>query len=687
MINLSDLNPEQRDAVTSVKGPLLILAGAGTGKTRVISYRIAHMTSTGVPADAIVALSFTNKAAKEMAERVRALTGATVAKQLRLGTFHSFCLSMLREFPEAAGLERRFSIAPMSDQFDLVRKALEEKAWQGTYAVDILQAEISKSKNILQSPDDIRRLVTPGPSGVDPQILAEVYEVYERQLRLHRLIDFDDCIYRAVRLLRENADICKQLQERYRYLMVDEFQDTNNAQLSVLEELAGTRHNICVVGDDDQSIYSWRGAMYETLERFERMFPGTKLVKLEQNYRCSNIILDAANTVIKNNSQRKEKALWSKSKETSPIVVSALENDESEARWIAEKCMSLLGEGHQPRDIGILYRSNNLSRPIEMALKETGIASKTFGGQSFFERKEVKDFLAYLRLVIDSDDRLAFWRIINVPTRGLGLKTLEKIEELGKQNRKSPYAIIKNDAFREHFSRQKSSVEAFTALIGELAGMSLATPEDVETLGTRIIKDCGLIDDVRHNTDQGNARDRKIESLRILPAWLRKACDEMVEETGELDAYALLDRMTLSDQIPRKEEDKTGNYVSLMSIHGSKGLEFPYVFVCGVEEDILPHKNSIIESGGIAEERRLFYVALTRAKKRVHLTYTLERQHHGRSQVRHPSRFFKEIPEALMVHASELSKHEASVAHAEVRKTNTISQLSKIRENLLSGKW
>jgi len=687
MVNLSDLNPEQREAVTTVKGPVLILAGAGTGKTRVISYRIAHMTSTGIPPEAIVALSFTNKAAKEMAERVRALTGSAVAKQLRLGTFHSFCLSMLREFPEAAGLDRRFSIAPMSDQMDLVRKALEEKAWQGTYAIDILQGQISRAKNMLFSPEDIRRLAAPGPSGVDPQVLAEVYDLYERQLKLHRLIDFDDCIYKAVRLLRENADLCKRLQERYRYLMVDEFQDTNSAQLCVLEELAGTRHNICVVGDDDQSIYSWRGAMYETLERFEKMFPGTKLVKLEQNYRCSNIILDAANTVIKNNSQRKEKALWSKSQETSPIVVSALDSDESEARWIAEKCMSYLGEGHQPRDIGILYRSNNLSRPIEMALREVGIPSKTFGGQSFFERKEVKDFLAYLRLVINSDDRLAFWRIINVPTRGLGLKTLEKIEELGKQTRKSPYAVIKNDAHRDHFSRQWSSIEKFTQLISELAQTGLATPADVEVLGQRIIKDCGLIDDVRQNTQQGSSRDRKLESLRLLPAWLRKACDEMVDETGKLDAYELLDRMTLSDQNPRKEEDRSGNFVSLMTIHGAKGLEFPHVFVCGVEEDILPHKNSVIESGGIAEERRLFYVALTRGKKRVHLSYTLERSHHGRSASRFPSRFFKEIPENLLVHASEMSKIEAGAAHAEVRKTNTLSQLSKIRESLTSGKW
>jgi len=687
MINLSDLNPEQREAATTVKGPVLILAGAGTGKTRVISYRIAHMTSTGIPADAIVALSFTNKAAREMAERVKALTGAAVAKQLRLGTFHSFCLSMLREFSEAAGVDRRFSIAATGDQMDLVRKALEEKGWQGTYALDILHAQISRAKNMLLSPEDFRRMASPGPSGIDPVVLAEVYDHYERQLKLHRVIDFDDCIFKAVKLLQDHADIRATLQERYRYLMVDEFQDTNSAQLTVLEHLAGTRHNICVVGDDDQSIYSWRGAMFETLERFERLFPGTKVVKLEQNYRCSNVILDAANTVIKNNSKRKEKALWSKSKEASPIVISALDSDEAEARWIAEKCMSLLGEGHQPRDIGILYRSNNLSRPIEMALREVGIATKTYGGQNFFERKEVKDFLAYLRLVINSDDRMAFWRVVNVPARGVGLKTLEKIEDIAKRLRKSPYGVIKASEHREHFQRQATALDKFTALISDLSQSGLSTPADVEALGQRIIKDCGLLDDVRQNNEQGASRDRKLESLRVLPAWLRKACEEMVDESGKLDAYELLDRITLSDQTPRKEEDKSGNHVSLMTIHGAKGLEFPYVFVCGVEEDVLPHKNSLVESGGIAEERRLFYVALTRAKKRIHLSYTLERSSHGRSTSRFPSRFFKEIPETLMVHASDMSKMEAGAAHAEVRKTNTLSQLSKIRESLTSGKW
>lgn len=694
-LDLSSLNPQQRDAVVTTKGPLLILAGAGTGKTRVISYRIAHMINQGISPESIVALSFTNKAAREMAERVRHLTGATIASKLNLGTFHSFCLKILREFFSEAGLSPRFAIAGSSDQIDLVRKALEELTWQGVYNPEHLHAQISRAKNQLADPQDLVNSTDLKRFGFDGAVVAEVYSLYERQLAVHRLIDFDDCIFKVVKLLRDSSVVREKLIARFRYLLVDEFQDTNQAQLAILEALGAGHLNVCVVGDDDQSIYSWRGAMFETLERFERIFTGTKLVKLEQNYRCSNVILGAANHVIKNNSQRKTKVLWSNSTDQTPIFVSALESEEAEARWVADKCLSLLGEGFRPQDIGILYRANTQSRALEMALREARIPSKTFGGQSFFERKEVKDFMAFLRLITNPEDRMAFWRIINVPTRGIGIKSLERIEELAKTSKLPPFSVISDPQNLEAFGRQKQALEHFHAMIAGLSKTELKSPEDFRGLGTRILNECKLLDDVRENTDPGASRDRKIENLRALPDWLEAAAREVQNETRRLDCSELIDRLTLSDQDLRKEVDKAGNFASLMTIHAAKGLEFPAVFVVGVEEDLLPHKNSVVDNAGIAEERRLFYVALTRAKRKLFLSYALERgRSYGgasgediRRKERAPSRFLAEMPAEFILHSSDLSTLEAETARTEVRKTNTLSQLSKIRESLTNGKW
>lgn len=681
MLRIDDLNTEQREAVTHVHGPMMILAGAGTGKTRVITYRIAYMIGAGIAPEQIVALSFTNKAAREMTERVKHLVGERT-KRIWLGTFHSFCLHVLRLYPQEAGLAKGFGLVATSDQIDLVRKALDEKGWSGEYNSEKMHAQISTAKNFLLSPDDLRKGPIDTKVTDDPIVLADVFEMYERQLKLNRVIDFDDCIYKCVKLLEGHPLVQAKLRHQFRYLMVDEYQDTNLAQLTILGLLASDTHDVCVVGDDDQSIYSWRGAMYEVLERFEEMFPGTKLVKLEQNYRCSNVILGAANAVIKNNAQRKDKTLWSASKETAPIELMPHEDEQAEANWIAQKCLTLFGQGMQHKDVGILYRANALARPLELALREARIPCKTYGGQSFFERKEVKDFMCYFRLIMDHEDRLALWRVINTPNRGIGLKTLEKIEEASHARALTPFMVMAADTPLGAGAKADQAVREFAGLISELRAMPLDTPEQVEALGNAIIKQCHLEQDIRERAEDGSARDRKIANLRSLPKWLATIAVDLVEEDGRVDQRRLLDIVSL-DNDRREKDEANQNHVSLMTIHAAKGLEFPAVFVVGLEEELIPHKNSMNDPKSVCEERRLFYVALTRAKHRLHLTYCIERNTAGQNRMlRAKTRFLKELPLDTYDDMSSLQAQlKAKVSEDERRKT-TVSRLGSLRANL-----
>lgn len=679
MVKIDDLNDEQRAAVTHTHGPMMILAGAGTGKTRVITYRIAYMIGAGIPPDQIVALSFTNKAAREMTERVKHLIGER-AKRLWLGTFHSFCLHILRLYPQEAGLTKGFGLVATSDQVHLVSKALDEKGWAGEYNAEKMHAQISTAKNYLLTPEDLRKGPVDPKVTDDPVVLADVLEMYERQLRLNRVIDFDDCIYKCVKLLEAHPSVRAKLREKYRFLMVDEYQDTNQAQLSVLGLLASDEHDVCVVGDDDQSIYSWRGAMFEVLQRFEEMFPGTKIVKLEQNYRCSNIILGAANAVIKNNPVRKDKTLWSASKETTPIELVPHEDEQAEANWVAQKCLTMLGQGMQPKDMAVLYRANAQAKPIELALRESRISCKTYGGQSFFERKEVKDFMCYFRLVMDHEDRLALWRVVNTPNRGIGMKTLEKIEEAANARGMSPYAVMSAGTPIGAGAKADQAVQDFASMIQELSNMPLDTPEEVEAVGTAIIKMSHLEQDIREKSEDGGSRDRKIQNLRSLPKWLAKLAEDLIEEDGRVDQRRLLDIVSLDND--RREKDDGGNHVSLMSIHGSKGLEFPAVFVIGLEEELLPHKNSMLDAKAVCEERRLFYVAVTRAKTRLHLSYCVERNAGQNRVLRVKTRFLKEMPTEGLEDMGSLAAQLKAKKSEEERRNTTVSRLGALRAKL-----
>ncbi len=683
MLDVQSLNPPQRLAATEFRGPMMILAGAGTGKTRVITFRIAYMLSQGVSASEVVAVTFTNKAAREMKERVRALVGEG-GKKLTIGTFHSFCLKLLRSHPEKLGLDSHFSLIGTSEQLQMITRALEEKGWHGLYKAESLLARISNAKNALLGPKDLLSSGFDHPIFYDddPATLAVIYDLYERQLKLNRVIDFDDCIYKTVELLRNNPETLTAVQNRFRYFLVDEFQDTNFAQLSVLELLAIHTKNICVVGDDDQSIYSWRGALTSTLERFEEIFKGTRLVKLEQNYRCSNIILSAANSVIKNNRGRKEKTLWSTSKSQTAICLSSHPDDQAEARWIAKRCFALLGQGFQPRDIGILYRANTQARAVELALREFSVRYKVFGGNSFFERKEVKDFLSYLRLTFHPHDRMSFWRIINTPARGLGLKSLEKIEEYARQHNISPFEVVRTVdlPFPEPTVR---AARAFIDAIDVIRNMPSETPEDLKKRGEVILKSFQFENEIRQKTSHEGSRLRKLESLRKLPDWLFQLSENFIEEHGALDLKSFIDQITLSDDGRQVEDKKDGNHVSLMTIHAAKGLEFPCVFLCGVEEDLLPHKNSVSSDLSLQEERRLFYVAITRAKEKLHLSLARERYSTFQRQQRKPSRFLEELPDDG-IEREEQGQIETEVS-AETRKDRTIAKLASLRSSLKSG--
>lgn len=679
MINLDELNPEQKAAAKHIEGPLVILAGAGTGKTRVITYRIAHMLDQGIDPDSIVAMTFTNKAAREMKERLTALAPKK-AKKLHIGTFHSFCLKFLRIHGHLTGLDAKFSLVGPSEQMDFIRKALDEKSWAGVYQPNILLEQISRCKNLLLDPHNLQQEEAALKLGIEPgelPALETIYALYQRQLVLNRVIDFDDCIFEFIRLLTHNQEIREQLAGRLRYFLIDEFQDTNQSQLETIRLLAQESQNACVVGDDDQSIYSWRGAEPRIIEDFERIFSGSKLIKLEQNYRCSKIILDAANAVIANNIARKPKVLWSARKDAEQIALAGHMDELTEARWIAKKCFSLQGQGVHPRDIAILYRTNGQAKPLEIAFREMGLKYKVFGGNSFFEKKEVKDFLAYLKLTIDPDHRLAYWRIVNTPARGIGLKTQEKIESLAKDLKCSPFAAAQKLA-PDLNPKAARALENLGQLVKDLAAIPLKTPEDIRQRGQQIIKAFKLDTDIRANTKNEKSRINKLTALTKMPSWLENLAKSASEDDEKLEMTKFLDQMMLSDENKPSEEKETFDKISLMTMHSAKGLEFPVVFLPGLEDDILPHKNSESPKA-IAEERRLFYVAITRAKRTLTMSYAVKRNAGFQSVIKKPSRFLKELPDELIRIEGELEPT------AQEAQSQRVAKFQNIRDRLKGG--
>ncbi|MGE0171614.1 MAG: ATP-dependent helicase [Oligoflexales bacterium] len=682
MLDLKTLNNEQKQAVTSSDGPLIVLAGAGTGKTRVITFRIGYLLEKGISPESIVALTFTNKAAKEMKERVGHLCGSATAKRLQISTFHSFCLKKLRLYHERLGLPANFSVMTPSDGIDFVRKSIEDlSSYNVINAYDVL-GWISQVKNKLVTPEDL--LQNPAAAAVaklPPNIFQDLYQQYETRLKINQAIDFDDCILKFYVLLKSQPDVRQKIHEQIRYLLIDEFQDTNLAQLETIKQTVNAQNNICVVGDDDQSIYSFRGVVGNIFDDFEKSFPEFKIIKLEQNYRSSDIILKAAGKIIKNNTTRKSKTLWSSFSSETSITLSSHHSDVDEARHVAKKCLALFGKGQSPRDIAILYRTNPQAKALELALREAQIQYKVFGGSSLFERKEVRDFLAYLKVCLDPENRLALLRTINFPNRGVGIKTLEKAVAAATSKKLSLFEIFEHNLC-DLSSHTKREVDSFCEAIREMEKRHIVAAEDLVALGEDIISRFKLVMAYKDMKISHEAKQRKIEILRGLPKWIGDCYNEIKSSKQKVNVYDLLDKLTTDFDGGGDKEKDAGSFVSLMTIHSAKGLEFKNVFLCGLEEEVLPHKNSLSTDREIEEERRLFYVAITRAKEFLHISHANTRSSYLRNIMKKPSRFLEELPkETIKWHI----EHEQAPADPQLVKQTNLQRLGDLKSRLKAG--
>jgi ATP-dependent DNA helicase Rep len=625
------LNPQQRAAVEYTGGPVLVLAGAGSGKTRVIAEKIAHLVARrGMAPDKIAAITFTNKAAREMRERVGKLVKGAVAEELTLATFHALGLKIAQVEHAKLGLKRGFSVFDADDSAAIVKDLASAGAKPD--ALFALRSLISNAKSSGLAPEQAAQAAR----GAREREAADVYARYQKRLAAFNAVDFDDLIRLPLALLETDAEARAVWQERIRYLLVDEYQDTNLAQYRLLKALAGTRGAFTCVGDDDQSIYAWRGANPGNLDELARDWPTLKVIKLEQNYRCSGRILRAANALIAHNPHVYEKHLWSEHREGAPIRVLACRDDEHEAERIAADIAHQQQLSRAPwNEFAVLYRGNHQSRPIEKALRALRVPYQLTGGTAFFERAEVKDVLAYLRLLVNPDDDAAFLRVANVPRREIGATTLEKLGELAQSRHVSMLHAAHSDAALKQLApRPAAALAGFAALIGELtATMRESSAAD---LVEAIVRRTGFEAHVRAETKDESLRSRRLENIAELADWFR-AMGRNGGRAGDLAAQLAL--------LTNADRDESGNAVRLMTLHSAKGLEFRFVYLIGVEQGTLPHAASL-EEGRLDEERRLFYVGITRARERLCLAYAARSRRYGEILANEPSRFLAELPQA-----------------------------------------
>ena len=655
----NDLNAPQLKAVTLLQGPVCIIAGAGSGKTRVITYRIAQMLQKGIPQSNILALTFTNKAAREMENRVRSLTGRKLTA-LTMSTFHAFGVKILREEIEVLGYRKNFSIYDSTDKIDLIKECLREMRLYNE-KVDLKKLEAFFS-NI--------KIGQGGQPGMDEpeQLMLPAYDEYQKSLKVYNAVDFDDLLVLPIKLFTEHPEILQKYREKYKYILVDEFQDTSLVQYKLLCLLAKSdegKSNICVVGDDDQSIYSWRGANYDNLLHFERDFPGTVEIKLEENYRSTTTILEAANGLISHNINRKGKTLYSNMGEGKPIIVSYPDNENIEAENISLMIKKLRNtENRNYNDFGILVRTNNQFDVIEEALLASNIPYKVSGGTSFFERKEIRDILSYLRLIANHDDDVNLLRIINTPRRGIGKASIQGAAAEAKQNSSSLYRAF------SRISRARNAGQGSLFLhessgtgIDEFLELLHAGREAFFGPGVLSKKVSAFVDKIdywsylvsEYSKNEKIAR-WKLNNIKTLIKMIEdlervKAEDEGPEENISL--YNYLNRISLITRIDGDDDDGDGGKVSLMTIHACKGLEFPVVFIAGAEEGFIPHERS----EDVEEERRLFYVAITRAQDKLYIS-SCKRRINNRNRTssdaeRGPSPFLNEIPGHLIGNEQE----------------------------------
>lgn len=645
---MAELNEMQSKACKCVDGPLLILAGAGSGKTRVITYRTAYLIDKiGVNPYNILAITFTNKAAAEMRDRVNNIVGEG-AERVWVSTFHSLCVRILRRFADRLGYETNFNIYDSDDQKSAIKTILKElKIDSKKYPEKMFLAKISKAKERYISPDEYARV---NALNYAESQIATVYSEYMKRLKKFNAFDFDDLIYKTVELFEHNPDVLELYQDRFRYIMVDEYQDTNHTQFLLVKQLSSKYRNLCVVGDDDQSIYKFRGASITNILNFEEVYPDAKVVKLEQNYRSCGNILKAANAVISHNEGRKEKALWTDSDEGEKLVFTQSEDEYAEAERVVYEIRRLSEEGVPFKDIAILYRTNAQSRVLGEKLVLSGIPHRVYGGQNFYERKEIRDIMAYLKVVNNDADDTYLRRIINVPKRGIGDASVDKIAAYAIQN-----DLTLMDAMHEAenipgLSRSASKIKKFAELIDSFKEI-IEDGEAVSTLFDRILEDTGYEDElIAEHTDESMARLENIDELR-------NRVIQFEEDMDEPTLSNFLEDTALVSETDKMSDDD--NMVRLMTLHGSKGLEFPYVFICGMEERIFPSSMAISseDEDALEEERRLCYVGITRAMKRLYLSAARFRMMHGSRNCNDISRFVKEIPPLLFEDAGDIARH------------------------------
>ena len=643
---INGLNDKQKEAVLATDGPCLVIAGAGSGKTKVLTHKIAYDIESGIKPWNILAITFTNKAANEMKERIEKLIG-DAAKDLWMGTFHSICVRILRRYIDRIGYKTDFVIFDTSDQKTLIKECLKTLKVDDKIFTDRgVLSEISNGKNEMLEP---KAYGVKYAGDFRKKTIAEIYELYQRRLRENNAIDFDDIINFTIKILSENPDVLDYYTEKFKYILVDEYQDTNKAQFTLVSLLASKYGNVTAVGDNDQGIYSFRGADISNILNFERDFPGTRIIKLEQNYRCTGNILKAANAVIKHNENKYDKKLWTENEEGHLPCIYCGEDEYDEGRYIVEQINHLKTEEYYKNsDFTILYRMNAQSRAIEDILMREGIPYKVIGGLKFYERKEIKDIIAYSRLIHNSADNLSLKRIINEPKRGIGKTSIEQIQEISDKTGNSMYEIIRNAqeyGLTRVFSNSRDFIEQIEYLKSKKDELKISDliKETLNKTGyTKALEN--------ENSVEAETRIENLEEFLTVAI-------EFEEESADNTLAEFLENITLSSDIDGMEDQD--NSITLMTLHSAKGLEFPVVFLVGMEEGIFPGYKTIGEPQALEEERRLFYVGITRAKQYLYLTCAKHRTIFGSTSYNQVSRFVKEIPEELLEGYAEVVERKS----------------------------
>ena len=660
-MNLDTLNPAQREAVEKTEGPVLILAGAGSGKTKVLTTRIAYLIEDkGVQAPNILAITFTNKAANEMRERVEQNIGPET-KDMWISTFHSCCVRILRKDINKIGYNRSFVIYDSADQVTLVKDCLKElNLSDKVFEPKAVISAISGAKDKLYTPKQFKDINMADNRMVK---IADIYALYQDRLKRNSALDFDDLILKTVELFKANDEVLAYYRSRFRYIMVDEYQDTSKAQYELIKLLAREHQNICVVGDDDQSIYGWRGADIRNILEFEKDYDNVHVVKLEQNYRSTQVILDAANKVISNNIERKRKKLWTEKKEGELIKIQLTGSEIEEADFIADSIAQIARKENRPyKDFAVLYRANAQARPVEDALNRSQIPYNIYGGTKFYERKEIKDLLAYLRVIQNPQDDISIKRIINVPRRGIGLRTIEKIEDRANLKQESIYSVLIDIETNSDIStKARASISGFVDIIGTLRTIKEVYP--VSKLIEKVLDTTGYMDELveirnkneKDLTGKGEEAQDRIDNLRefISIALEFESSNDDTYENKDLETF--LTSIALTSE---SNDEEDNDRVSLMTIHTSKGLEFPVVFLTGMEEGLFPISRAIksMSDSQIEEERRLCYVGITRAKEELYMSLTEKRTLYGKTNVAIASRFMEELPEECIERLYKVKK-------------------------------